>query len=113
MTTKISKITGQIVHVSRRRFLNGTAGAIATTGAILLPQQAIAADEPLTLEQMAHALHETVGRHSVRKAPFDFEGYESTYQSRRCAVNYAMENLRDSSIDEIQRILKPLFGGAS
>lgn len=55
--TITKKITGQIVHVSRRRFLSGTAGAIAATGAALLPQQAIAADETLTLEQMAHALH--------------------------------------------------------
>ena len=109
MAKLITQISDRIVSVSRRRFLSGTAGAIATTGAVLLPQQAIA-EEPLTLEQMAHALHEAVGRHSIRKAPFDFEGDVST-QSRMGALGYAMENLRNSSIDEIQCILKPLFGG--
>ena len=114
MTTKISKITGQIVHVSRRRFLSGTAGAIATTGAVLLPQQAIAADEHLTLEQMANALHETVGRYSDRNAEFQFDPpLDKPGPNASLFLDFVLERLRHSSVDEIQCILKPLIGGAS
>ncbi|MCH7752632.1 MAG: hypothetical protein IH898_10820 [Planctomycetes bacterium] len=112
MTTKISKITGHIVGVSRRRFLSGTAGAIATTGATLLPEQTIASDQPLSLEQMAHALHEIVGRYSdLHDAP----NIEMPGPRLRSAmfVNGTMEMLRYSSVEEIQRLLKPLLGGAS
>ena len=112
MTTKISKITGQIVGVSRRRFLNGTAGAIATTGAILLPEQAIASDQPLSLEQMARALHETVGRYSGQHAPF-FPQEEYPRMNPGRPLGFAMEVLRHRSVDEIQCALKPLIGGAS
>ena len=114
MTTKISKITGQIVRVSRRRFLNGTAGAIATTGAILLPQQTLATDEPLTLEQMAHALHETVGRYSDRNAEFQFDPpLGKPDPNSYLSLDFLLERLRHCSVDEIQCILKPLIGGAS
>ena len=106
------KITGQIVHVSRRRFLSGTAGAIAATGATLLPQQTIGADKPMSLEEMARALHEAVGRHSDRNDEFFFETYASD-GCRSASFGYAMENLRHSSVDEIQNLLRPLFGGAS
>ncbi len=108
------KITGQIVRVSRRRFLGGTAAAIATTGAMLLPQQTIASDSPVSLEQMAYALHEAVGRHSDRNDEFFFKTYADDGHGRRSAsFGYAMENLRHSSVDEIQCLLKPLFGGAA
>ena len=112
MTTNISKITGPIVRVSRRRFLNGTAGAIATTAAVLLPQQTMGSDKPMSLEQMSRALHEAVGRHSDRNAEFHFE-QSSVPSLRSSSLDFAMENLRHSSVDEIQCLLKPLFGGAS
>ena len=114
MTTNIPKITDQIVHVSRRRFLGGTAGAIAATGAILLPQQTIASDKPISLVQMARALHEAVARYSDQNAPFHFEGQRpSPHTLRTSSLDFALENLRTSSVDDIQCLLKPLFGGAS
>ena len=94
------------------RFLSGTAGAIAITGVTLLPQQTIASDEPVSLEGMANALHEAVGRYSDRHAAFDF-GKLTPNTLRSTSLDYAMERLRHSSVDEIQNLLKPLFGGAS
>ena len=105
------KITGQIVRVSRRRFLNGTAGAIATTAAVLLPQQTIVADEPMSLEEVARALHEATGRWADQNTPFDFN--RRPVSLRSTAFDFVMEQLRYSSADEIQCLLKPLFGGAS
>ncbi len=106
------KITGQIVRVSRRRFLGGTAGVIAATGATLLPQQTIASDEPVSLEDMSRALHEAVGRYSDQNAPFHFEKLTPN-TLRSTSLDFAMERLRHSSVDEIQCLLKPLFGGVS
>ena len=100
--------------VSRRLFLSGTAGAIATTGAILLPQHTIASDKPISLEHIAHALHEAVARFSDRNAPFHFEHERpSPHTLRSTSLDYAMENMRTCSVDEIQCLLKPLFRGAS
>ena len=101
------KISGQIVRVSRRRFLGGTAGAIATTGAILLPQQTIDSDKPLSLEQMARALHDAVGRHSKLRAPFEPDRpLKNKKRTGSSALDFAMEMLRDCSVDEIQCVLK-------
>ena len=105
------KITGQIVRVSRRRFLGGTAGAIATTGAIRLPQQTIDSDEPMPLEEVARALHETIGRWADQNTPYDFD--RPPVSLRSTAFDFVMEQLRYSSADEIESMLKPLFGGAA
>ena len=114
MTTNTSKITGPIARVSRRRFLSGTAGAIATTGAILLPEQTIDSKEPISLEQMARALHEAVGRHSKLRAPFETDSSpEDKKRTGSSALDFAMEMLRDCSVDEIQCALKPLVVGVS
>ena len=97
--------------LSRRNFLRSTAGAIS--GAALLPTDTTATDlnEPLSLEQAAHALHQTVGRFSDLNAPF-FDADRSPFPEQ--ALEWAMENLRYCSADEIQHLLKPLFeGGAS
>ena len=111
-TTNTTKITGRIVGVSRRRFLGGTAVAIATTGVVLLPQQTVGSNEPISLEHAASALHEVVGRFSDQSAPFDLDR-SAPQSSRSTSLDYAMEHLRYCSVDEIQGLLKPLFGGVS
>ena len=103
------KITNRIVSVTRRWFLSGTAGAIS--GAVLLPNGEAQA-EMSELEQMAHALHQVVGQYSDQSAPF-FAVQPSARQMDH-SLNFAMENLRYCSVDEIQRMLKSFFeGGAS
>jgi len=97
---------------SRRNFLRGTAGAIS--GAALLPTDAAATglNEPLSLEQAARALHETIGRHSAQNAQFFPESHYLPVED--ITLKYAMEGLRFCSVDKIQHLLKPLFeGGAS
>lgn len=94
--------------LSRRNFLRSTAGAVS--GAALLPTDAAATglNEPLSLEQAAHALHETVGRHSAQNAPF-FPA-DRYLPGEGFPLKYAMERLRFCPVDEIQTLLKPLFG---
>ena len=103
------KITDRIVSVTRRGFLSRTAGVIAASGAALLPNGDVQA-EMSELEQMAHALHEAVGRHSDQNIPF-FSESSNTYPDS--SIKWAMENLRYHSVDEIQTLLKPLFEGAA
>ena len=98
--------------LSRRNFLRSTAGAIS--GAALLPTDAAATglNEPLSLEQAAHALHETIGRHSAQNAQF----FPAAHYLPADGITrrFAMEGLRFCSVDKIQHLLKPLFeGGAS
>ncbi len=100
-----------MMALNRRNFLGGTAGAIS--GAVLLPADNVSTGlhQSLSLEQAAHALHETVGRFSDRNIPFFSESSKSFPDS---SIKWAMENLRYCSVDEIQHLLKPLFeGGAS
>ncbi len=97
--------------VTRRIFLSGTARAIATGAAASMPQEAVEGlNKSLSLEQMAHALHEAVGRYSDRNAPFFSKPH---LPPRNPSLDFAMENLRYWSVDEIQHLLKPLYGGAS
>ena len=97
--------------VNRRNFLGGTAGAIS--GAVLLPADnaSTGLNQSPSLEQAAHALHETVGRYSDQHAPcLAVQASPVTDHG----LMYAMETLRSCSVDEIQHLLKPLFeGGAS
>ena len=103
-------MANQLENVTRRNFLSGTAGAIAASGAVLL-SNGEAQTDTLELEQVAHALHQTVGRYSDRNAPVFAEAH---LPPRNPSLDFAMENLRYWSVDEIQHLLKPLFeGGAS
>ena len=96
---------------TRRGFLSGTAGAIAASGAALLPSGEVQARMP-ELEQMAQALHKAVGRYADKYAPMS--DIPAGPYIRRNPLDFAMENLRDCSVDQIQDLLKPLFeGGAS
>ena len=101
---KVTNLTG---NVTRRRFLSGTAGVIATGVAVPMSQEAVEGlNESISLEQMASALHEAVGRYSDRNAPF-FN--QSRLPPKNPSLDFAMENLRHWSVDEIQYLLKSLF----
>ena len=104
------KITDRIVSVTRRGFLSSAAGAIAASGAALLPNGEVQA-EISEMEQMAHALHRAVGRYSDTNAPTQVRAYSPLTGH---SLMFAMDCLRDCSVDEIQDLLKPLYqGGAS
>ena len=96
--------------LNRRKFLGGTAGAIATSGAVLeLPGEA---DHAFSLGRTASALHDAIGRYSDQNAPMG--GGPSWPTLEQSSLIWAMENLRDCSVDRIQELLKPFFeGGAS
>ncbi len=105
---KITALTG---NVTRRGFLSGTAGVIATGAAVPMPQEAVEGlNKSMSLEQMAHALHEAVGRYSDQNASFHFGPCPL---DDKHPLIYSMGRLRDCSVDDIQHLLKPLYGGAS
>ncbi len=84
---------------TRRSFLSGAAGVIATGAAFQL-----APDKSSSLEEMASALHDVIGQ-------FTDENLPSHVQV--CADGRSMEleiePLRDCSVDEILEQLKPLY----
>ena len=92
---------------TRRSFLSGTAGAIATGAAVAMPQEE-GLNKSISLEKMAHALHEAVGRYADRNAPT----VGPSLRSGESGFMFSMECLRGCSVDEIQHLLKPLYGGA-
>ena len=113
MAKEITEITDRIASVTRRGFLSGTAGAIATSGAALaLPEDA---DHASSLRQTALVLHDAIGRYSNQNARFFAK--DSVSLGSETSLRYSMECLRDCSVDEIQQLLKPLYesgqGGAS
>ena len=105
------KLADQLGNVTRRGFLSGTAGVIATSGAAL-PLSG-EADHASSLEEMANALHDAVGRYCDQNTSFNLEACSL---DRWHPLMYSMERLRDRSVDEIQHLLRPLYenieGGA-
>ena len=112
MAINISKVTDRIVGVTRRGFLGKAGTVLAVGAATVVPQQTMAAEEPLSLEQMACALHEIVGRYSELHVAPNIQMPGPRLRSAMF-VNGTMEMLRGRSVNEIQCILKPLIGGAS
>ncbi len=88
---------------TRRSFLSGAAGAIATGAALQLEP-----DKSSSLKEMASALHDVIGQ-------FTDENLPSHVQV--CADGRSMqleiEPLWDCSVDEILEQLRPLYEGAS
>ncbi len=104
------KLADCLGNVTRRGFLSGTAGDIATGAAVPMPQEAVEGlNKSMSLEQMAHALHEATGRYADRNAPT----VGPSLRSGESGFMFSMECLRDCSVDEIQHLLKPLYVGAS
>ncbi len=88
---------------TRRSFLSGAAGVIATGAALRL-----APDKSSSLTKMASDLHDAI-------AQFTDDNLPSHVQV--CAdgrsLNLEMEGLRGRSVEEIENLLLPLFGGVT
>ncbi len=90
---------------TRRSFLSGAAGVIATGAAL-----GLAPDKSSSLTKMASALHVAIGQFTDDNLPSHVQV---------CADGRSMkleiEPLRDCSVDEILEQLRPLYesGGAS
>ena len=87
-----TKTSPNIVPVSRRRFLNGTAGVLATTGVVLLPQQTLALDKPQSLEQMSPIPRDAEYRKVAEILELDSQSED---QIRRSIMWF--EHMRDSN----------------
>jgi len=89
---------------TRRSFLTGAAGAIATGATLQL-----APDKSSSIEEMAGALHDVIGRFTDENLP----SHVQVCADGR-SLNLEIEPLQGCSLDEILEQLRPLFeGGAS
>ena len=87
---KVADLTG---NVTRRGFLSGTAGVIATGAAIPIPQEAVdGLNKSISLEQTASALHDAIGRYSDQNASYHFGPCPL---DDKHPLIYSMERLRD------------------
>ena len=120
MTKKTLQLANHLENVTRRKFLGGTTGAIAATGAALQLPASHALEGPdksHSLKKTARALHDAIGRYSDQNASFHFGPCPL---DDKHPLIYSMERLRDCSVDQIQELLRPLYesgnlqaGGAS
>ena len=103
MATEITEITDR--NVTRRGFLGKDGNVLAVSAATVVPLQLVKAKSNRL--EMARALHDAVSQ-------FDEYGpsHVQVCNNGRC-LNLAMEVLRDSSVEEIEVQLLPLFGGAT
>ena len=99
------EITNRIVSVNRRGFLSKAAGALVASTAVVVP---IHLAQQSKREEIAKALHEAVSQ-------FDDENCPSHVQvcNEGQSLNLAVETIRESSVEEIEIQLLPLFGGAA
>ncbi len=92
---------------TRRSFLSGAAGAIATGATLQL-----APDKSSSLKEMASALHDVIGQFTDENLP----SHVQVCADGR-SLNLEIEPLQDCSVDEILEQLRPLYenlqGGAS
>ncbi len=84
---------------TRRSFLSGAAGVIATGAALQLEP-----DRSSSLTEMASALHDAIGQFTDENLP---SHVQVCADGRSLALE--IEPLRDSSVDEIQHLLRPLY----
>ena len=91
--------------VTRRGFLGKVAGVLATSAAVVVPVHLAQASKRA---EMARALHEAVSQFDDEYGPSHVQ-VSNDGQS----LNLAMEVLHDSSVEEIEELLLPLFGGAA
>ena len=99
------EITNRIVSVARRSFLGKAAGALAASAAVVVP---IHLAQQSKREEMARALHEAVSEFNDENCPSHVQVCNEGQ-----SLNLAMEAIRESSVEEIEIQLLPLFGGAA
>ncbi len=88
---------------TRRSFLSGAAGAIATGAAFQLEP-----DKSSSLEEIASALHGVIGQFTDENLP----SHVQVCADGR-SLKLEIEPLQNCSVDEILEQLRPLFEGAS
>ena len=107
MAKQIMKIQDRVVSVTRRGFLGKAAGVLAASTAVVVPLRRVKA-EPSKRAEMAKALHEAVNQFDDETCPTHVQVCNDGR-----SLNLAMETLRESSAEEIEAQLLPLFGGVS
>lgn len=107
MAKQIMEITDRIVSVTRRGFLGKASKVLAISAATVVPLQLVTA-EPSKRAEMAKALHEAVSQFTDEHCPSHVQVCNDGQ-----SLNLAMDVVRESSIEEIEVQLLPLFGGAS
>ena len=107
MANEIMEIQDRIVNVSRRGFLGKAGKVLAVGAATVVPLQLVKA-EPSKRAEMAKALHETVSQFNDENCPSHVQVCNEGQ-----SLNLAMEAIRESSVEEIEVQLLPLFGGVS
>ena len=100
-----TEITNRIVSVNRRGFLGKAAGALAASTAVVVP---IYLAQQSKREEIASALHEAVSEFNDENCPSHVQVCNEGQ-----SLNLAVETIRESSVEEIEVQLLPLFGGVS
>ena len=105
MAKQIMKIQDRVVSVTRRGFLGKAAGVLAASTAVVVPIHLVRQSKR---EEMAKALHKAASQ-------FDDDNCPSHVQvcNEGQSLNLAMDVVRESSVEEIEIQLLPLFGGVS
>ncbi len=91
--------------VNRRGFLGKAAGVLAASAAVVVPVQLAQASKRA---DMARALHTAVSQLDDEYGPSHVQVCNDGQ-----SLNLAMEVLHESSVEEIEELLLPLFGGAA
>jgi len=107
MAKEIIEIQDRVVSVTRRGFLGKAGKVLAVGAATVVPLQLVKA-EPSKRAEMAKALHEAMSQ-------FDDDNCPTHVQvcNEGQSLNLAMDVVRESSVEEIEVQLLPLFGGVS
>ncbi len=90
--------------IDRRGFLGKAVGVLAASTAAVVPIQ-LAQAKQLNEDDMARALYEAVSQFNDENCP----SHVQVCNDGR-SLNLAMEVLRESSVEEIEQLLSPLFG---
>ena len=107
MAKQIMETTDRIVSVSRRGFLGKAGKVLAVSAATVVPLQLVQAESSKRAE-MAKALHEAVSQFNDENCPLHVQVCNEGQ-----SLNLAIDAIRESSVEEIEVQLLPLFGGVS
>ncbi len=90
--------------IDRRGFLGKVAGVLAASTAVVVPIQ-LAQAKQSDQQDMASALHDAVSKFNDENCPSHVQVCNDGQ-----SLNLAMEELLESSVEEIEHLLSPLFG---
>ena len=90
--------------IDRRGFLGKAVGVLAASTAAVVPIQ-LAQAKQLDQQDMARALRDAVSQFNDENCPSHVQVCNDGQ-----SLNLAMEVLRESSVEEIEHLLRPLFG---